>query len=538
LQSHPEEASIWVARYAKKSNGSHNNVRWQLLPLHLCIALGGASNDEATTEEDDVPVDEKDEIMQTQEESNEGKKPPFQLLTALLSVYPQATQCTDDQNMIPLHSAIRGSSSLPIIDKLLEVDPSSVYRKDVRGRNAFILVEKVFGKRIHKERVGNEDKAREMKYAKLMDMLSDAARRVSSPTKLLPKEKVQGVQKKQEEEVTQISLQQLQNENLALSRENAMLHHRAEINERLLQQLVDKLQMYEEQRSVEIEFLAERREEILLSISEDDDTNDVEKRRDELLLSISEEDDTNDVEKNDNGKEQTEEEKQVGGHGGAYHKRLDRYLHSTPTKRKGSINIISPASTMTEATEPISPSVPPSVLMPKFECCDKDDANNTAGAEDSDGKILKGNGEEAKGGGTGRKMSIESDESSNTNTEGQDIFRLNVNDATTQDDTPAKTRLRNQMVHQVDALVCEIGTTEADSATSQLESSAGASEPEVAKETTDPKNTAALGVITSESDNSFSVKQNQIITATGSSSDRPAIVPVLSWEEEDQLIVE
>lgn len=549
LRSHPEEASIWVARYAKKSNGS--NVRWQLLPLHLCIALGGASNGEATTEENNVPVDEKDEIMQTQEESTqeekEGKKPPFQLLTALLSVYPQATQCTDDQNMIPLHSAIRGSSSLPIIGKLLEVDPSSVYKKDVRGRNAFILVEKVFGKRIHKERVGNEDKAREMKYAKLMDMLSDAARRVSSPTKLLqPKEKAQGVQKKQEEEVPQLSLQQLQNENLALSRENAMLHHRAEINERLLQQLVDKLQMYEEQRSVEIEFLAERRQEILRSISEDDDTNDVEKsddgtflaeRRDEILLSISEDDDTNDVETNDNGKEQTEEEKQVGGHGGAYHKRLDRYLHSTPTKNKGKINIISPASTVTEATEPVSPSVPPSVLMPKFEFCDKDDATNTAGAEDSDGKIIKGKGEETKRGGTGRKMSCESDESSNTNKEGQDIFRLN--DANTQDDTPAKTEVPNETVHQLDALVCEIGTTEADSATSQLESSAGVSEPAVAKETTDPKNTAASEVIHSiESDNSFSVKQNQIISATDVSSYRPAIVPVLSWEEEDQLIVE
>ena len=62
-----------------------------------------------------------------------------------------------------------------------------MYRKDARGRNAFILAEKVFGKRIHKVQVGNEDNVREQRYAKLMELLSNTARRVSSPLKSQPK---------------------------------------------------------------------------------------------------------------------------------------------------------------------------------------------------------------------------------------------------------------------------------------------------------------------------------------------------------------
>ena len=273
LEKNPEEAKVWVARYSKKSSTTagastdeEGDIRWQLLPLHLFVAL--ADKDTQNKVEGTNKVQE-DEI-------EESKTPPLGLLVALLKAYPQSTQCTDDQGLIPLQSAIRGNSSLEIIDILLAVDPTSVYRKDVRGRNAFVLAEKVYG--THKKQVGMEDENRQKKYAQLMQLLSAAATRVSSPRKSQPMNKTQRLLK-------------LQNENLALRRENAMLHHRAEINARLLQQLVEKLQMYEDQRKADIENydqifgskdeLDERREEILVSISEDDgDNNDYEEGKD------------------------------------------------------------------------------------------------------------------------------------------------------------------------------------------------------------------------------------------------------------------
>ena len=221
LSTNPEEARIWVARYAKKesttgeSTDEGNDIRWQLLPLHLYIALGGRGTDD---------------------KGGETKAPPIKLLNALLLAYPQATQCTDDQSMIPLHSAIRGNSSLAVIEKILENDPASVYRKDSRSRNAFVLAEKVYG-RIHKQQVGSEDESRQLKYAHLMSLLSNAATRVAT-TKSQPKQ--QKAQADAGEKKTHVApttpLQKLQIENLALRRENAMLHHRAEINGRLLQE--------------------------------------------------------------------------------------------------------------------------------------------------------------------------------------------------------------------------------------------------------------------------------------------------------------
>jgi len=222
LATNPEEARIWVARYAKKesttgeSTDEGNDIRWQLLPLHLYIALGGRGADD---------------------KCGETKAPPIKLLNALLLAFPQATQCTDDQSMIPLHSAIRGNSSLAVIEKILENDPASVYRKDSRSRNAFVLAEKVYGK-IHKQPVGSEDETRQLRYAHLMSLLSNAATRVATTKSPQPKQKK--AQADTGEKKTQLTpttpLQKLQIENLALRRENAMLHHRAEINGRLLQE--------------------------------------------------------------------------------------------------------------------------------------------------------------------------------------------------------------------------------------------------------------------------------------------------------------
>ncbi|KAL7437707.1 hypothetical protein ACHAXH_003671, partial [Discostella pseudostelligera] len=296
LASHPEEASIWVTRYAKSSDGSNGEIRWQLLPVHLYICLVGLRKEEVKTEATDAEMKENSTMK---------------LLTDLLLAYPQATQCTDDQNMIPLHSAIRGNSSLAIIHKLLEVDPASVYWKDGRGRNAFQIVEKIYEKPIHKQQEGNEDEARLMRYAELMELLTDAARRVSSLTS--NGEVVERVHKTNPDE-SQKQLMQLQNENLALRRENAELQHRAEINTRLLLKLVEKLQIYEEERSVNIENyneifgskdeLDEKRKDILVSLSADDDTEEYVEAKEHV-----------------NGV-------QVDSGDGAYRKRLERYHHT------------------------------------------------------------------------------------------------------------------------------------------------------------------------------------------------------------------
>jgi len=309
LANNPEEATIWVARYAKNNTGSYDedNVRWKLLPLHLIIAKIGLLEAKS-----DIHDDEDDTIEE---------EIALKVMTDLLAAYPKATQCRDDQNVIPLHQCIRGNCSLSIIEKLLEVDPSSVYTTDARGRNAFILAEKVYGKSIRGQ----------AKYGGLMALLRVAANRVDSPEASVPK------LVEQDETVDEL-LQQLQLENLTLRRENADLHNRVDMNARVLKQLVEMLQVYEEERSVENykdifgsnEDLVARREEILRSISQG--------YSEEMI----------------GGDKQTKEKKAVGGDG-AYYKRRERYLFSTPTGNKGNINIMSPSSGLTDATEPSTP---------------------------------------------------------------------------------------------------------------------------------------------------------------------------------------
>ena len=315
LANNPEEASIWVARYAKNITGSYDewNVRWKLLPLHLIIAKMGLLKAKS-----DIHDDEDDTI---EEEAT------LKIITDLLAAYPQATQCRDDQNMIPLHQCIRGNCSLSIIDKLLEVDPSSVHTTDARGRNAFILAKIVYGKSIRGQLADSADTEKLAKYGGLMALLRDAANRVASPEALV----------EQDETVDEL-LQQLRLENLTLRRENAELHNRADMNARVLKQLVEMLQVYEEERSVE------NYKEIFGS------KEDLVSRRQEILRSISQGDSEEMVE----GDEQTNEKKTVGGDG-AYYKRRERYILSTPTGNKGNINIMTPSSGLTDATEPVTP---------------------------------------------------------------------------------------------------------------------------------------------------------------------------------------
>ena len=450
LEKNPEEAKVWVARYSKKSSTTagastdeEGDIRWQLLPLHLFVALADKDTQKKVEGTNKVQEDEIEE----------SKTPPLGLLVALLKAYPQSTQCTDDQGLIPLQSAIRGNSSLEIIDILLAVDPTSVYRKDVRGRNAFVLAEKVYG--THKKQVGMEDENRQKKYAQLMQLLSAAATRVSSPRKSQPMNKTQRLLK-------------LQNENLALRRENAMLHHRAEINARLLQQLVEKLQMYEDQRKADIENydqifgskdeLDERREEILVSISEDNgDNNDYEEGKDA----------------GQNENEENEDVQALGGDG-AYHKRLERYLCSTPTKnREGTTNVVSP--TPTDATEVETP--------------------DRLGEEN---EILS--------------------VSDYSNTESQDIFRPRDTDINAEGSSePAKEQLDTTEVarqltekYKLDSLV-KVATEDSESHI----------------------DTGAVDIQTHDSKNKLTTIEGDHALST-----TPAILPVLSSEEEEQLVVE
>jgi hypothetical protein len=133
LLSHPEDASVWVIRYQKPIEQNANGrtgallqkcIRWKLLPLHLLVILSG-SHDHINGRE-------------------EGTTPPLELFKALIEAYPRATKCIDDQHMIPLHVSICSRSSPHIIKALVDTSPESVLWKDTKGRDAFVLLDKVF----------------------------------------------------------------------------------------------------------------------------------------------------------------------------------------------------------------------------------------------------------------------------------------------------------------------------------------------------------------------------------------------------------
>ena len=221
--------------------------------------------------------------------------------------------------MIPLHSAIRGLSSLDTVQTLLRADPSSVYIKDSRGRNAVLLAEKVYGK---SHRMGDGDV-----YKKLLAMLASSLRGLK-PTQAVI----------EDNSPTQ-KIEQLQEENLALRSENRELRERAEINEHLLQRLVEKLQEIENYNRV-------------FGV---DSNDDMDTRRDQILLTLSQEEASSE-QGNSKSKTQVETTEHKTGGDGAYSKRLQRYESQTPSKSESdTMHWVSPAET--EVTEPLSPFV-------------------------------------------------------------------------------------------------------------------------------------------------------------------------------------
>ncbi|KAL7446082.1 hypothetical protein ACHAXM_010100 [Skeletonema potamos] len=379
LDSHPEEASVWVARY-NTSSDDIKVYRWRLLPLHLCVALGGSDDDDDDDDDDaiidhdkapapGVPDDEKDELDQKENK----KQPPRTLLAALLEKYPQATQCTDDQNLIPLHSAIRGNASLPVIKDLLDADPASVNYKDSRGRNAHMLAKKVFGKRC------SENKAREKKYARLTELLHLAGTH--------PDAKV-----KKDQQQYESRLNKLEHENLSLRRDNALLRTRCARNEDLLEKLVQKLQEYQAKMDgdclngiksndqANIKILAsvyqEKEEELSPSVVPAIDDNRVAENwkvafdanscmnyyfnkktrvvtwvKPTCLEEHQEEAVNKDVE--DGGGNRTEN-KILGGKG-AYAKRIERHIQTTMSYENSEEVLATPVSVRTGATEATTP---------------------------------------------------------------------------------------------------------------------------------------------------------------------------------------
>ena len=283
---------VWVARYNANGRGttvSTDIVRWKLLPLHLFIALKGSSDNLSANDVNDLVCAD--------------------FLTSLIEAFPEAVLCRDDQNMIPLHSAIRGLSSLGTVRILLRADPSSVYIKDSKGRNSIVLAEKVYGK---SRRRDDEDV-----YKKLMAMLASSMRGFK-PTQTDMGDK---------------SLEQLQEENIALRVENRELREQAEINEHLLSRLVEKLQEIENYNQV-------------FGV---DSNDEMDARREQILLNLSQEE----VEVSlDQGQAETLDQK-TGGNG-AYSKRLHRYMSQTPSRSESdTLHLVSP--TETEVTEPLSP---------------------------------------------------------------------------------------------------------------------------------------------------------------------------------------
>lgn len=165
LESHPEEASVWVIRYGNADGSSYRTIRWKLLPLHFFIMLVGCRDSKIASGE-----------------------PTITLLTALLSAYCHATKCIDDQKLIPLHTSIRGQSSLYIIKALVEADPDTVHWKDTKGRDAFALLDQVFKRQVKHAEVNAKTKDECHEVLKIQEwkqdvfmLLIDATKEASVP---------------------------------------------------------------------------------------------------------------------------------------------------------------------------------------------------------------------------------------------------------------------------------------------------------------------------------------------------------------------
>lgn len=360
LNSHPEEARVWVVRYFKRvgngvSDASEDRaIRWKLLPLHLLIALAGSSSYHCIK----GPEDERDEII------TDENAPPLQLLISLLATYPEATTFPDDQGMTPLHSAIRGNASLIIVEKILEANPSCIYCKDAKGRDAFVVTKRVYEKR-RRENRQEEGATDDMMYSKIYKLLTNAS-------KLINDSSVEGCDQMDYNPKQGNQMRRLQNEILALRRENALLRHRAINTDQMMRDMQGKIHLLQQQLSSEIEkynrlFGNEedfniRKEMLLVSISQDSDegVKTPTKRSD----SSPHDDDGDEIpECNTNILDTIENRAGYAPSGGGYYtKRLRRY-HSFLNSSSIYGDFASPISTMTTETEATTPPSTPKRSM-------------------------------------------------------------------------------------------------------------------------------------------------------------------------------
>ena len=102
--SHPVEVRTWISR---REPDDRNRIRWRLLPLHATCVF----------------------------------RAPLSLIDALLSSYPDAPGCVDDQGMLPIHLACRNGASRGVVTTLLNAHPPSVRARDKKGRSPLDLVE-------------------------------------------------------------------------------------------------------------------------------------------------------------------------------------------------------------------------------------------------------------------------------------------------------------------------------------------------------------------------------------------------------------
>ena len=100
VEQSPEEVSTWIFR--KEKDGA---LRWCLLPIHAALIF----------------------------------KAPGHVVEKILSHYPEAGLCKDDQGMVPLHLAFRHGASDAVLYELLSSCPDAIDVRDSKGRTPLAL---------------------------------------------------------------------------------------------------------------------------------------------------------------------------------------------------------------------------------------------------------------------------------------------------------------------------------------------------------------------------------------------------------------
>lgn len=98
-QRRPNEVKTWVVRHYEEDGETSREVMWRFLPIHSACA----------------------------------RKPPAELIAALLKAYPDGAKCVDDQGMYPLHYACGNQASREVIRQLIMAYPEAAKKADPRG---------------------------------------------------------------------------------------------------------------------------------------------------------------------------------------------------------------------------------------------------------------------------------------------------------------------------------------------------------------------------------------------------------------------